>query len=276
MSQTPGGSNGGAGLPPAAAKAAANSSGQTPRGIRHVARRHFKIATELMQPGMRKHSVALFLGALVTLVICTPVFEQFSWGEIGISIAVSFVLCSGVLAIGAKRRTLVLAITLMVPALILRWANHTHPHQMPPILFVFGAMVFMTFVTVNLVQFIVRAPRVNSEVLSAGIAVYLIFGLVWSLAYTMVAELQPNAFAFSNPTPEGMPPPTMQGVTSLYFSFITLNTVGYGDIVPISPFARMLAMLESTTGLFYMALMVARLVSLYTSEATEARAAQSQ
>jgi len=247
---------------------------ETPRGIRHVARHHFKIATELMQPGMRKHSVAFFLGALVTLMICTPVFEQFSWGEIGISVAVSFVLCSGVLAIGAKRRTLVLAITLMVPALILRWANHTHPHQMPPIMFVFGALVFMTFVTINLLQFIIRAPRVNSEVLSAGIAVYLIFGLVWSLAYTMVAELQPNSFAFSNPVPEGAPAPTMQGVTSLYFSFITLNTVGYGDIVPVSPTARMLALLESTTGLFYMALMVARLVSLYTSEITEAREEQ--
>ncbi len=55
----------------------------------------------------------------------------------------------------------------------------------------------------------------------------------------------------------------MNGFTSLYFSFITLSTVGYGDIVPASEVARMLAMVEAMFGMFYMAMLVARLVSLY-------------
>jgi hypothetical protein len=58
----------------------------------------------------------------------------------------------------------------------------------------------------------------------------------------------------------------MNGFTSLYFSFITLSTVGYGDIVPASEVARMLAMVEAMFGMFYMTVLVARLVSLYSSK----------
>jgi len=58
----------------------------------------------------------------------------------------------------------------------------------------------------------------------------------------------------------------MNGFTGLYFSFITLSTVGYGDIIPVSEVARMLAVVEAMFGMFYVTLLIARLVSLYTSK----------
>ena len=58
----------------------------------------------------------------------------------------------------------------------------------------------------------------------------------------------------------------MNGFTGLYFSFITLSTVGYGDIIPVSEVARMLAIVEAMFGMFYMTLLIARLVSLYSSK----------
>jgi len=200
--------------------------------------------------------------------VTVPFFSRISGGDILESLAISFVLLAAVPAVGAHRRTLVLAVLLVGPALIARWMNHTHPERMPPAVFLCGGLVFMTFVTVNLLEFITRAPRVNSEVLCAGIAVYLLLGLVWSLAYTLVASLDPSAFAFqAGPTGvESKIGTTMRGETAIYYSFVTLNTVGYGDIVPVSGFARILAVLESTVGLFYMALLVARLVSLYNAQ----------
>ncbi len=234
-----------------------------PAGAVKGAARRLSVARELVQPGMRKHSVAFFLGAMVLFMVCAPAFERLAWGDFILSTTMSLMMLSGVLAVGASRRKLVLGLLLVIPAMVIRWLGHTQANPMPPLLFLLGALVFMTYVTVNLVEFIVRAPAVSSEVLCAGVVVYLILGILWTLAYTAVEELQPGAFAF---TTGGEGQHTMKGVTALYYSFITLNTVGYGDIVPVSAVARMLAVMESTTGLFYMALMVARLVSLYSSQ----------
>lgn len=88
-------------------------------------------------------------------------------------------------------------------------------------------------------------------------------GLFWMFAYMLMAQLVPGAFAFSAGPASAQ---IMDGSTALYFSFVTLCTVGYGDIIPVSPVTRMLAFLEAITGLFYMAVIISRLVAIYSSE----------
>jgi hypothetical protein len=111
-----------------------------------------------------------------------------------------------------------------------------------------------------MLQFILRAPLVTVEVLCASIAVYLMLGLMWTVAYWLVDQLTPGgAFSF-NTSGDGQ---SINGFSGFYFSFITLSTVGYGDITPVSRLARWLAALEAMTGLLYVAVLIARLVSLY-------------
>ena len=87
-------------------------------------------------------------------------------------------------------------------------------------------------------------------------------GIIWTIAYWLVDQLTPGgAFAF-NKTGETQ---SMHGFNAYYFSFITLSTVGYGDITPVSKVARMLAAMEAVTGLLYVAVLIARLVALYSS-----------
>ena len=100
----------------------------------------------------------------------------------------------------------------------------------------------------------------NTEVLCASISAYLLLGLLWTLGYWLIAELIPDAFAFNASTVADR---SMKGLNGLYFSFITLSTVGYGDITPVSKVARMLAAAEATTGLLYVAVLIARLVALH-------------
>jgi hypothetical protein len=121
-------------------------------------------------------------------------------------------------------------------------------------------LLFIGFVVVQLLRFIVYAARVDSEVLCAAVAGYLLSGFAWSLAYALLGRLDPNSFVFTLAPQSGQ---SMNGFTGLYFSFITLSTVGYGDIIPVSEVARMLAIVEAMFGTFYMTLLIARLVSLY-------------
>jgi hypothetical protein len=129
-------------------------------------------------------------------------------------------------------------------------------------------IVFIIFVIFHLLRFILRAPRVNSEVLCAGVASYLLLGLLWSFAYMLVAWLVKGAFFYNG---QAETAPDMTTFTSVYFSFITLTTVGYGDIVPAVPVARMLAATEAMTGTLFVAILISRLASLYSNRSDDSR-----
>jgi hypothetical protein len=132
----------------------------------------------------------------------------------------------------------------------------------PPPIFLVAGLLLVAFVVVNLLGFVLRAPSVNAEVLCASISAYLMLGLIWTMAYWLVDQLTPGG-AFSFNTNAGRQ--SMNGFNAFYFSFITLSTVGYGDITPLSRIARWLAALEAMTGLLYVAVLIARLVSLYST-----------
>jgi hypothetical protein len=171
----------------------------------------------------------------------------------------TLVMCTGLIASGSCRR---LAFALVSFPLAAIWLNQLWPQKFPALTFVLPAIAFLGVVIASLLRFILRAKRVDAEVLCAGISVYLILGLLWGLAYTFVAQLNPNAFSFNAHSGTAM---VMSGFTAMYFSFTTLVTVGYGDITPVADVARMLAMLEAMTGTLFVVVMIARLVSLYSA-----------
>jgi hypothetical protein len=216
--------------------------------------------------GLYRYSVAHFLVALVVMLATVPLVDEIIGGEIVESVLVTLVLLSAVIAVGGRRRALLLGALLVAPALISKWLDHIWPGHVPRAFTQAAAIVFLAFVTFRLLLFILTAPRVDSEVLCAAVAVYLILAFIWAFAYALVAGLNPKAFAF---TVAGEPNPSLMRFQSMYFSFVTLTTVGYGDIVPVSKAARMLAMAESTAGMFYATILLARLVALYSSERRE-------
>ena len=210
-------------------------------------------------------SIFVFLVALVLFIVAIPFLQDLPRGDLVQSVLLTLVLVSGLLAIGARRGTLALAAVLVIAALMAKWVNHFRPDVMSPAVYLTGGVLFLALVSVHFLRFLLRAPRVNAQVLQAGIATYLVFGLLWTLAYLLVDRLIPDSFIFSA-TP-GVS--SLDGFNALYFSFVSLSTMGYGDIVPVSRVARLLAILEGTTGVLYMSVLIARLVGLYSSVAPD-------
>ena len=103
------------------------------------------------------------------------------------------------------------------------------------------------------------SSEVTIDTVFGGICVYLLVGFLWSLFYGVVQYLDTNAFSQSL-TPEGF------YSTSIYLSFTTLTTLGYGDILPVNPFAMMLTNLEAIIGQMYPAIFIAILVGAYLSQ----------
>jgi hypothetical protein len=213
--------------------------------------------------GLRRYSAAEFLAVLVSFFIIAPFIELIPNGVLVESAVITLVLVSGVLAVGKSRRTLVLAILFATPAVVGRWVNHVWSNVVPVEVFLIPGLLFIIFIITRFLAFILRAPRVNSEVLCAGLSTYLLLGLLWCFAYRLVSEIDPHAFAITIGSP---PNQMLTGYKALYFSLITLSTVGYGDIVPVANVARMLAAMEAMTGTLFMAVLIARLVALYSSQ----------
>jgi hypothetical protein len=214
--------------------------------------------------GLLRFSGVQFLMALLLLVVTGPLIEELEYGILIESVLITLVLFSALLAIGGRRITLVLGSVLVIPALVGKWVNYFKPDLAPPEIFLGAGALFTGYVVLHLFNFTLRAPRVNVEVLCTAVANYLMLGLLWSFGYSMVAGVNPEAFVVTyGDTSTGH---VMRGVNSMYFSFATLCTIGYGDIVPVSNIARMLAILEAVVGMFYMTMLIARLVALYSSE----------
>jgi len=222
-----------------------------------------RTASPLARIGLRRYSTAEFLVALVLFFVAIPFLEKLRYGDAFEGVLITLVLTSAVLAVGRRRSTLIWAAVLVLPAVAGKWANHYRPDLVPPEVFSAAGLVFVGFVVLQLLRFIFKARRVNSEVLCAGISTYLLLGLLWMFAYLLVARLDADSFAFSaGPVASH----SMDRFNAYYFSFVTLCTVGYGDVTPVSNGARALAVMEAMTGTLYMAVLIARLVALYSTE----------
>lgn len=129
------------------------------------------------------------------------------------------------------------------------------------VLVVAEALVIFAFCVMSgfiAARHVFSGTRIDRNMLYGALCVYLLMGLVWAIAYTLIFEFWPNAF-------HGLEGPAVLVTIDdfLYFSFVTLASLGYGDITPAVPLAKTLAYLEVIAGQFYIAIMVAGLVGLY-------------
>ena len=163
-------------------------------------------------------------------------------------------------AIGAVARTRgvrLIAAVLAAPAIAGNLMVVAAPayHMMKPTI-LFG-IVFLGFVTTVIFHGVVATEEVTTETLYGAVTGYLLLGLMWSEVYLLIEQLWPGSFK-SLINPDGR----LMGPDFAFFSFITLTSVGYGDIVPVGGHARSLAMLEAVAGQLYLAVFIARLVGL--------------
>jgi hypothetical protein len=114
-------------------------------------------------------------------------------------------------------------------------------------------------------DYVLRGAEVSVDRIFAAIVAYMLAGLGFAAAYQTIAALAPESFALPA-GPDGPGATELLEVQLIYFSFVTLATLGYGDITPRLPLAQMLAVVEAVAGQFYVAVVIAWLVSAYAAQ----------
>lgn len=213
--------------------------------------------------GARQFNGRTVLGVLLVAFIAMPFCERSTTGLMVESLMLTAVLFSGIMAIGGDKRIMITGFALAIPAIFAKWLNSSHPELCPAEVHLSLGILTVGLVVYNFIRFLLRAHRVDSNVLCTGIAAFLLMAVLWSFIYQVVDLQTPGSFTC---TVGGQPQRDMRGMFAIYFSLVTLCTVGFGDIAPVTDTARMCAMLEGATGVFYVAVLISRLVSLYTAE----------
>jgi hypothetical protein len=180
-----------------------------------------------------------------------------------LDVTIALVLLSSVRAVSVNRRTSIMAWTLaavpfaglLLSDFLPSWADTLARVSVTP---------FFVYAVVVLVAQLMKARSVRSEELYGAASTYLLLGLTWGIIFMMVESIHPGSFSFPDHDEGG-------GHSLLYFSYITLVTVGYGEITPVSDTARSFAVIEAVMGALFMTILVARLVGLYTAAQSKER-----
>jgi hypothetical protein len=170
----------------------------------------------------------------------------------------------------AGRGFRVAALILAVPASLGQLTLHS-THSPIPSSLVFGfTTAFLGLLTIAVVFTVLRSEVMNTDTLVGGVCAYFLLGVTWGGAYALAELVSPGSFAVSPGLAAagdwGIPTHPINPLLQ-YYSFITLTTVGYGDMSPLGHVARLLSMLEALTGQLYLAVLVGRLVGLHIMQA---------
>lgn len=158
-----------------------------------------------------------------------------------------------------------LGLGLGIPAIVLQVFAFSAPSRISLLIAAIATLLFIGFVIVIVYRAVMASGRVTVDKLAAAVNVYLLLGLAWAIVYGVIASFEGTAFSGN-----AMDINTLEEYVSLgaefffiYFSFVTLTTLGYGDTLPMTPIAQTAAWMEAVVGQLFVAVTLARLVGMF-------------
>ncbi len=223
-------------------------------GVRQaVSKRARGLITETWQ-SQANLSLFLLLEVLIAFVLPSLGFgreDTLLYSDLGFSV----LLVSGVAIAWGRWKVFLPVCMVAAVTLVVRWIDWHHRSIQMQLWNDWSTVIAVSSIALVLLSQIFRPGRVSHLRIQGAIAVYLLFGVLWAHAYHIAALSHPGSF--KGPADE------LSNVGGwVYYSFVTLTTVGYGDITPVSQVARTLSIAEALTGQLYLAVLIARLVAM--------------
>lgn len=224
-------------------------------------RRHFnKARHKLRWYADSDRGLAILLALLVLYVfILYPLFGGDTMRGGPVSVAFSLLLVAGVVATASHQAVRAGVVTLAVVSLASHWLHVMVGGVFDHMISSATALAFFCILAWFLARRVFAEGDIGAHRILGAVAVYLLLGLIWAEIYLIQYLAMPGAFAFA-PGAQAYEPPVAE---MAYFSFVTLTTVGFGDITALHPFTRSMVMMEALVGQLYPAIVLARLVTEY-------------
>ncbi len=196
---------------------------------------------------------------MVALIVLVPFIEGFIRLKLSANLFFSIIFISTIYAASQKRSHIIIAVILVIPALFALWSKEIAISNTYITIGYICGLILFAFAVILILKYVFSHLVVTRQTLSAAVVVYLLIALMWTFIYRLIAILYPASFAIAHAKlldAENI---------YLYFSLVTITTLGYGDITPVGSQAISLAVLEAITGQIYLVVVVAWFVGMYVS-----------
>ena len=205
----------------------------------------------------RLHPYTALLFAELGLILFYPFLVNVGYHDELFRLLAVIVFCTSLYSVMGRGRITTIAFLLGFPAIVVRLIRLVEHRPLYRLTDECLGVVFLVFITSVLVWSILSRPDVTGDTLAGAVSAYLLIGITFGVAYMIIHGLIPDSFRDSVDPGRHFTPADFT-----FFSFVTLTTVGYGDIVPWTSHARSLAIIESVIGIMYPALLISRLVGM--------------
>lgn len=214
---------------------------------------------------VREFRFLTLLFCLFGALIIPPYFDGHEIFTLVSKVVFSVVLFASVYAVMELRRLWVIGVILLVPTFLSIWIEQVSDHNR--IAFYVDNLTtigFFGFIGYHFLRYILSCKKVTTNIIYASMCLYLMLAFVWAAIYANIHMFYGEAFNFSNEYLMGAVSSESRSMSTFtYFSFVTLSTLGYGDITPANRVAGAWVAVEAMIGQFYIAIIMARLVSLH-------------
>lgn len=204
----------------------------------------------------RRHKHAVLLATLLLLILLSPLIQTFKDSHLLVMLLTTVVMATAVNALSFRNRSAVFfAAGLATLAIISGWMQAAFAdndfHRI--LSHSFGAALYIYIATL-LFKVILIEDEVTVDQIFAAVAIYIFIGLTWGHFYALVGVFDPESVIGITVAE------SFSDSDFIYFSFVTLTTLGYGDMLPVNPMTKALVIIEAITGVMFVAILISTLV----------------
>jgi voltage-gated potassium channel len=221
-----------------------------------------------MAPRNLKNHIQQFVDArflillilLLFMLVLAPFLDEFVQTRIVADVFLTAIFIFIIHTLRLKRSQTIIASVLVLPLIMATWSSYFVEIKTLSLFSRIFGVLFFAYAAVNILRIIVKSEKVTKETIFAAIVAYLLIALMWAFLYMILELASPGSFSFPD---WGSRAETMRFE---YLSFVTITTLGYGDITPVTDKASALVIIEAVVGQIYLVVLVAWLVGMYVSQ----------
>jgi hypothetical protein len=226
---------------------------------------------------IHEHRFALLFFSLILFFLGSPLIRTLAGdtntllSDIIIAALYMIFMLTAIFTVSKSGISKIIGVAFAIPVAILSVGQIVTETSMTDIMFQVLAICYLCYAIVLIIKYIFDQQIVNANKIFAALCVYLLISLVWALLYSMIEVIQPGSFIYvlaEEQSPLKLKFGYGDTASSLYYSLVTMTTLGYGDIAPANEVARMFASTQAVIGQLYIAVLIARLVGLHASQKT--------